>query len=91
MVIRWQFLDTIIGNLFPLLMLCARWKLDCDIAVQSLDEDIGTQHSLANVQVQIGVDVSTISFKIAVVTDFDMDDQVTVRTTYSCVTLLRHS
>jgi len=51
MVIGWQLLDTIIGNLFSLFVLCAGWKLDCHIAVQSFYYDIGAEYSLRNVQV----------------------------------------
>ena len=49
MVVRRQLLDTVAANLFALLMLGARWNLDGDVTVESLDDHVGAEDCRADI------------------------------------------
>ena len=81
MMVRWKFLDTVVGDLFPFLVPCAWRDPDCDIAVECFNSQLCAQHSLTDVQVQVCVNVRAFSLEVAMIAHLNVHYQVTVRTT----------
>ena len=91
MMVWRQLLNSIVGDLFPFLVLCAGRDFDRNVTIECFNNHVGAEYGLANVQVKISMDVRTFSLKVGVIPYLNMDYQVTVRTTLSSMTLLCYS
>ena len=91
MMVRRQLLNTVVRDLFSFLVASAWWNFDCDIAVECLDCEVCSQHSLADVQIQVCVDVRTFSLEVAVIAHLNVDYQVAMWACLTCMAFLGHS
>ena len=91
MVIRRQFLYSVVRDLFPFLVLSSRRNLDCHVTVKSFNNKVTTQDGLSNVQVQLCVDVSTLSLEVGMGPHLNVYYEITMWTTLTCVTLFSHT
>ena len=91
MMVGRQLLNTVVRDLFSFLVPCAWWNFDCDVAVECFYCEVCAKHSLANVQVQVCVDVGSFTLEVAVIAHLNVDYQVAVGASLTCMAFFGHS